>query len=385
MIRVAVTKGTLRIPPTYFAVQHALELGDRIDAAVFTMSAQIDDPSITARIRVQDAGAWLHTRWPSLEWRIRERLVPLVSGGMRRGIHSFAPDVVHQHFANWSGVARLTAGHLHVPFLLTVHGADVYVPLTTLREAPLSRKPTLAWHRRTVRAAYRDAVRILAVSEYLAGQVVAGGADASKVVVHYQGVDTELYRPEPAPGLDRPLRVVFVGALSEAKGVPDLLEASARASRSVPHELVFVGDGPLRERVRSAAAQDPRIRMTGQLDRDGVRRELAQADLFVLPTQRAGRWREAAGLVTLEAQAMAVPVVVYDSGGAGEMLADGETGILVPERDVDALADAIRLVLSLPTAERRAMGQRAREFVVAHRSLAHSADQLMAHYEELVG
>ncbi|WP_203137758.1 glycosyltransferase [Microbacterium sp. JZ31] len=378
------TKGTLSIPPTYFAVQHALQLGDRLRAEVFTMAARIDDAAIAERIRIHDAGAAIHARMPSLTWSRRERLVPLVAGRMRRDIRRFEPDVVHQHFANWSGAARLAARDRKVPLLLTLHGADVYVPLTPLSERNVFGKPTLAWHQRTVRSAYRDAARILAVSEYLAGQAVAGGADAAKVVVHYQGVDTDLYQPVEKPERERPLRVVFVGGLSRAKGIPDLLAASAAANASTPHELVVVGDGALRDQVREAAS-DPRIRMTGQIDREGVKRELAAADLFVLPTQAAGRWREAAGLVTLEAQAMGVPVVVYDSGGAGEMLRDGDTGLLVRERDVDALADAIRGILGLSSAERRAMGERARRFVVEHRSLARSAEQLLEHYQEVIG
>ena len=104
----------------------------------------------------------------------------------------------------------------------------------------------------------------------------------------------------------------------------------------------------------------------------------------MLPTQLDRGWREAAGLVLLEAQACGVPAITYASGGAPEMVLDGETGQVVPERDTAALGDALNSLLTLPSAEHRAMGVRAREWVVAERSLAASAAQLDAHYREVV-
>src|SRR5690606_10763842 len=118
-------------------------------------------------------------------------------------------------------------------------------------------------------------------------------------------------------------------------------------------------------------------------DRDGVQAVLATATVFALPTQECGGWREAAGLVTLEAQSMGVPAVVYDSGGASEMLSDGETGIVVPERNVDALTVALDDVLAMSDADRSALGQRAREWVLAHRSLRQSARELDEHYADV--
>jgi glycosyltransferase involved in cell wall biosynthesis len=105
--------------------------------------------------------------------------------------------------------------------------------------------------------------------------------------------------------------------------------------------------------------------------------------VFVLPTQQDGEWREAAGLVTLEAQACGVPVVVYASGGAPEMLDDGTTGTLVPERDTRALAGAVGEILRLDPTARRHLSQAARDFTVAHRSIASSARELSERYASL--
>ncbi|MEJ1921580.1 glycosyltransferase [Microbacterium sp. KHB019] len=380
--RIALTKGSLRIPPTYFAVQHALALADDFDFRMFTMAAEVTDADVLRGIRVEDASAGSLVPSRRLSWSRRERALPLLFGRMRRQIQQFAPEVVHQHFANWSQPAVAASRRLGVPLLLTVHGADVYVPLTPLSERNAFGKPMLRWHQRTVTRAFDASTRILAVSEYLAGMVVRAGADSARVEVHYQGVDTDLYRPAAAVRDGIP-RVVFVGALSPAKGVRDLIRASIDIVGGVPHELVLVGDGALRAEAEAAAAGHSHIDVRGPVDRAGVRDALSGASVFVLPTQRYGRWREAAGLVSLEAQASGVPAIVYDSGGAAEMLEDGSTGVVVPEGDIPALGDAIRSVLALPGADWRAMSARARDFVVEKRSLRTSAAELSAHYRDL--
>lgn len=383
MTRIALTKGSLRIPPTYFAVQHALEMEGDFDFEVFAAVAQIADPEIAAAIRINDASAGTRFDADRSTWQQRERALPLLFGRMQRKIRQWEPSVVHQHFANWSQPAVAAARRARIPLLLTVHGADVYVPLTPLADRNIFGKPMLRWHQNTVRKAFDASARILAVSEYLAGVAVSAGADARRTFVHYQGVDADLYRPT---GRSRatPPRVVFIGALSQAKGVRDLISASVSIVGGVPHELVLVGDGPLRAEADAAAAQHRHIDVWGPQDRSGVRAALAGATVFVLPTQRFGRWREAAGLVSLEAQASGVPAIVYDSGGAAEMLDEGSTGLVVREGDVPALADAIRSILELPDAEWRTMSTRARDFVVAERSLRESARQLATHYNELI-
>ncbi|WP_426183982.1 glycosyltransferase [Microbacterium sp. TWP3-1-2b2] len=382
-MRVAITKGSLKIPPTYFAVQHAMELADEFDFQFFTMAAEVTDPEIAAAIRIVDASAGTSFAAGRRSWQQRERALPLLFGRMQREIHRWEPAVVHQHFANWSQPAVAAAKRTRAPLLLTLHGADVYVPLTPLADRSLLGRPTLRWHQRTVRRAFDASARILAVSEFLAGKAVAAGADARRIAVHYQGVDTEAYRPAPdaRSGL---ARVVFVGALSDAKGVRDLLDASVAVAENTPHELTLVGDGPLRPVAEAAAAEHRHIDVRGSQDRTGVRAALSGATVFVLPTREFHGRREAAGLVSLEAQASGVPAIVYDSGGAAEMLDEGSTGLVVREGDVPALADAIRSVIRLPRTEWLAMSARAREFVVAERSLRTSARELSAHYRDLI-
>ncbi|WP_243224849.1 glycosyltransferase [Microbacterium sp. CIAB417] len=381
-MRIAITKGSLRIPPTYFAVQHAMELADQFDFEFFTMAADVTDSAVATAIRIVDGSEGTPFAAGRRPWSQRERALPLLFRRMEREIRRWDPAVVHQHFANWSQPAVAAARRSGAPLLLTLHGADVYVPLTPLSERNLLGRPTLRWHQRTVGRAFDASARILAVSEFLADRAIAAGADAGRIAVHYQGVDTEVYRPTADARAGLP-RVVFVGALSDAKGVRDLLSASVSLAARTPHELVIVGDGPLRQLAEAAATEHRHIVVRGSLDRAGVRAALSGATVFVLPTREFRGRREAAGLVSLEAQASGVPAIVYDSGGAAEMLDADSTGLVVREGDVPALTDAIRSIVELSETEWQAMSKRAREFVVAERSLHASARELAAHYRDL--
>jgi glycosyltransferase involved in cell wall biosynthesis len=375
--RVAVTTGALRVPPTYFVLQHAELLADSFEFEVFARVADIRDHSL---------GVPVHDATPvGGSFASRSHASLFFGGAQARAINQFAPALVHQHFGTWSEPAIAAARQAGAPLVTTLHGYDVFAMLAAAAEHPSWRR-RFGDHMRTrsTRAAYASSSRLLAVSRYLADRSIEGGADAGKLHVHYQGVDTDYFRPEPTPRSAEP-SIVFVGAFTELKGPRDLLRASLALAPRLPHQLVLVGDGPLKLELERAAAESPHVTFAGHLQRDEVREVMRRAHALVLPTQLSEGRREAAGLVLLEAQALGVPVVTYASGGAPEMLQDGVTGLVVEERDIAALTDAIRALLELPAAEYRRMSVDARDFVVRERSLAASARELDAHYHDLIG
>jgi glycosyltransferase involved in cell wall biosynthesis len=122
----------------------------------------------------------------------------------------------------------------------------------------------------------------------------------------------------------------------------------------------------------------------GALDRAAVRERMRAADALVLPTRTmAGGRAEAAGLVLLEAQACATPVVVNAVGGTPEMMVDGSTGFAAREGDSGSLAEALTRILAMPDGELAGMGCQARRWVVAERSLAASTRELLGIYRDL--
>lgn len=379
-MRVALTKGSLLIPPTYFAVAHARALANEFDFRFFAGAAHIADPSALSGIALTDVlaeQAPFTDRWPV---RRREQIGDLRVRALAGAIERWHPEVIHQHFAYRSSGAVRAARRTSTPLVLTVHGGDAFVPLTPAGTRSLAGRPALARMKYEITRAYDAAACLLAVSEYLAGVAVRGGADPARIRVHYQGVDTDVFTAASRERSSVP-RVLFVGRLTETKGVIDLVEASL--AMRAEHQLVFVGDGPARPRLGELAAAHPHISVLGSLTSAEVLAQLRDAHVLVLPTRVNGIAREAAGLVLLEAQACGVPVVAYDSGGTSEMLRDGETGWLAPEGDVAGLTDRIAQALVLNGAEWDAMSQRARRFVVEERSLTRSAAELSEIYREV--
>lgn len=375
-MRIAITTSVLRIPSTYFVVDHAQRLRDRHDFRVFALAARVEDPRIT--VPIQDFGL------RSLPFGQRMRLAPFSIPALGRAVRAFAPDLVHQHFATWCTPAVSTARSLHSPLITTLHGYDVMLarrPPTSLLER---------WHHVNIGQAQRHSARFLAVSEYLASVAVTAGFDANRVQVHYQGVDTDFFTPEnrdssDSDAADAPPLVLFVGSLTANKGPFDLVAASRALAATTEHRLVIVGSGPLAARLAAETAADDHIQLVGSADRAGIRQWMRRASVAVLPATEHNGQREAAGLVLLEAQACGTPVVAYASGGTPEMVAPENTGGLVPEGDVLALADGIRTLLALTAAEYASLARSSRDFVVEQRSLGASAEQLATHYGDVSG
>ncbi len=375
-MRVAVTTGLLPIPPLYVVVQHALQLADRHEFRVLARAAEVTD----AQLPIVVDTAVPRGLGP---WSVRQYLALAAGGTHARRIRATEPDLIHQHFATWMHGPASAARQLGVPLVTTLHGYDV-----AAAEAA-ERTPLARFHAGGIELAIAQSRRLLAVSRSLADRAIAAGFPADRLDVHYQGIDAEFFtpysgsQPHGSESHDEPPALLFVGALAVRKGLPDLLRASIELAATTPHRLQVIGAGPLEGELRAAAAQHPHIEVLGSLPREGVRAAMRAAHALVLPTQQDGRWREAAGLVLLEAQACGTPAIAYASGGTPEMIVDGETGVLVPERDEPALLDALRSMLALPAETHRAMRERARNWVVAERSLAASAEQLDAVYREV--
>jgi glycosyltransferase involved in cell wall biosynthesis len=173
------------------------------------------------------------------------------------------------------------------------------------------------------------------------------GAPPGTVTVLPNSIDVEAFRDRLDAGEQAHLRsrydledafvVLYVGRLSEHKGVHDLI--AAVGSLDEPAHLLVVGDGPGRDALERQARRDlpGRATFTGTLPNEALPNYYALADAFVLPT-RGDTW----GLVLNEAMACGTPVVTTTAAGAvGDLVRDGETGLVVPPGDRTALRDAL--------------------------------------------
>jgi glycosyltransferase involved in cell wall biosynthesis len=177
-------------------------------------------------------------------------------------------------------------------------------------------------------------------------------------------------RPDPA-GVPRLITVAMMRDGAKLQSYLTLARLLERC-RNESWRLSVVGDGPCRTEVAAAFAGLPAERITwqGQLERGAIQAELARNDIFLWPGIG-----EAYGLVYLEAQAAGLPVVAFDSGGVAETVRAGETALLVPEHDEEALAAALVSLLR-DHAMRDRLGAAARRFILAERTPDRAAERL---------
>ena len=171
-----------------------------------------------------------------------------------------------------------------------------------------------------------------------------------------------------------PPRLVTVAMMREGTKLNSYLILARLLSplRDRPWTLTVIGDGQRRAEVESAFAdfEPGRVAWRGKLDHDRVLDELAGHDLFIWPGVR-----EAYGLVYLEAQAIGLPIVAFDSGGVSATVRAGETALLAPEGDEAAFGANLRRLLG-DQASRATMGESARRFVLTERTPRRAANIL---------
>jgi glycosyltransferase involved in cell wall biosynthesis len=230
-----------------------------------------------------------------------------------------------------------------------------------------------------------QATLLIAVSNFIRDEMIRQGFSANKIVVHYAGVDTELFCPEP--GVERGAIVLFTGRLDEKKGCEYLIRAMAQVQSKSPEiELMVIGDGPLRPKLEQLARQELRkYRFLGFQPPDVVRHWMNRARMFGAPSIRTESGNaEGYPNAFAEAQAMKLPVVTFDSDGVREAVAHGETGFLVPERDTDALADHLHRLCADEVLCAR-MGEAARKRASARFDLRTQTQKLEQLYLRVLG
>ncbi len=190
----------------------------------------------------------------------------------------------------------------------------------------------------------KNAVRVIVPSTYLKDVTAIWGIPAEKIEVIYNAMQSE--KPgrvhESVAALSRPL-VVSVGRLVPWKGMLGTIDAVAAVSESVPSvSLAIVGDGPEHANIGTHAKKlGSRAVLTGRLSHADTLTVMESADAFVLNTSYEGLSH-----LLIEALALGVPVVTTDVGGNGELIRNGENGLLAPPGDADALVEALRRILS---------------------------------------
>ncbi|MGD9497979.1 MAG: glycosyltransferase family 4 protein [Armatimonadota bacterium] len=205
------------------------------------------------------------------------------------------------------------------------------------------------------------------------------------VIPHF--VDTELFRPLDRSGLRRELGLQgfvlgYLGRLTQEKGIEDLMAAAEMLwEQGAQISLALVGGGPLAERVRAWAREHPagRVALPGPVAHAAAPDYLNLFDALVLPSRTMPNWKEQFGRVLIEAAACEVPAVGSSSGNIPRLIEELGSGVIFPERQPQALADAVQGLIE-DRQGARALGRQARERVVQRYGLPAVAARL---YEAL--
>jgi glycosyltransferase involved in cell wall biosynthesis len=261
----------------------------------------------------------------------------LLSARVGQAIRGAAPDVVLQNGALFgAGVYPDAPYWLYVDHTRAI--AERYAPLEGVPPAiPFD----AAWRARE-RAVYRNAAGVFTMSEFVRDSLRDDyGVDPGRVAVVGAGPNVAPQGDADAAAPPRERAVLFVGRSWVAKGGPELLDAFALVRARHPDARLWVAS-----RHRPGRAP-PGVTFHGLLDHAALARLYARASVFALPTLR-----EAFGLSFLEAMSFALPCVGTRIEAIPEIVSDGETGLLVPVRDVPALARAISELLADPVRAR---------------------------------
>ena len=263
-----------------------------------------------------------------------------------RLVRQLGIEAIHAHWLLPQGlVAALVKMVTGVPFWVTAHGGDIF---------GLRGRLSLALKRLVL----ARAAGITVVSRALAVKVRELEASAPLEIIP-MGVDGEVFRPEKRdPGLRERLGIrgpflLFVGRLSEKKGVRYLLEAMPPVLEKFPEaKLVLIGRGELADSLQALARQlgiAGQVIFLGAVPNNDLPGYFASADIFIGPSVTAGGGdSEGFGLTFVEAGLSGAAVVGSKSGGITDIIDDGETGLMVREKDAADLSAALLKIVADP-------------------------------------
>jgi len=278
-------------------------------------------------------------------------------------------DHLHVHFANVPAATAEVAQKLTgISFSLTAHAKDIYLT----DDVALDRR-------------IRSAEFVLTCTDYNRRYLETISTSSTSIYRSYHGIDLTRFRPrgEHAESLiwaDPPLNILSVGRFCEKKGFPYLLDACHRLKQAqVPFHCKIVGFGPLESQIQAQIATlglDHDVTLVGKLTQDEVIEQYHQADVFVLPclvTEDGDR--DGIPNVLLEAMATGLPVVSTAISGITELVQSGKNGLLVPEKDADAIAAALTQLAHDP-ALRQDLGRVGSRTVHQNFTLEHNVGQV---------
>lgn len=273
--------------------------------------------------------------------------------GLPQTIAGLKPEIVdcQSHLFITTAQAVKAAKELGVPSVITVHGVMAVRDFATNMAQYAYLYTVGSW-------IFRKANVVRCLTESDAAEVIRYGCPPEKVRIIPNAVDTNLFKPKNKRTKNL---VTWVGRFVHEKGLQYLIEAAGLVARQHKDvEFMLIGDGPLRREIETIVKRNGlsmNITFTGNRSHRQVAKTLQETALFVLPSLKEGM-----PLILLEAMACGVPVVCSRIPGISDVVTHGHNGLLVPDRNPEALANAILTLLDDESCGRR-LGENARRLV----------------------
>jgi colanic acid/amylovoran biosynthesis glycosyltransferase len=302
--------------------------------------------------------AW-RSQSPGIKALIYQLFYFIEAGVLAQELRSRKIDHLHNHFADSScTVSMLAAALANIRFSFTLHGPYIFF------------EP----YRWRLDLKIRQALFVICISHYCRSQAMflSDPEHWNKLHIIHCGIDLNRYRPVPHPSDQK--RLLYIGRLSAAKGVPILLQAIASLTAQHPEVLLtIIGDGPDRQALETQSAQlglTHHLKFVGYQSQESVCQYLQACDIFVLPS-----FAEGLPVVLMEAMATGVPVIATAIAAISELVEDGVNGYLVPPGAVEPLAHKLDQLLSNAQL-RQSLGEAGRRKVEQAFNLHQEVDSL---------
>ncbi len=303
--------------------------------------------------------AW-DTRQPGFKGLIFQLFYFAEAGYLARELQGAKVQHLHNHIADSSCTVAMLAAELSgISFSFTIHGPYIFF------------EP----YRWTLDEKIKRALFVACISNFCRSQCMLFSSPEiwSKLHIIHCGVEPELFTAREHQGLGT--KLLYVGRLAAAKGLPILFEAIAalKSRCSEPIVLTVIGDGSDRLQLEHYVAElgiEQQIQFVGYKSQSEVRTYLQEADIFVLPS-----FAEGVPVSLMEAMASGIPVISTRIAGISELVEDGKSGYLVPPGHVEQLVHKIEMLYQQPNL-RQSFGDAGKQFVSQEFDLANEAYRL---------
>ncbi|MBD2336545.1 colanic acid biosynthesis glycosyltransferase WcaL [Calothrix sp. FACHB-156] len=298
------------------------------------------------------------------------RMVPFLQDGKY--------DIIHCQFGTLSplALAYREAGIISGKLITTFRGIDIskYVQENGVN---------------VYEQLFREGEFFLANCKFFGDRAINLGCNPDKMVVHGSGLDCTkfAFKPRYFP-VDGKVQIATTGRLVEKKGIEYAIRAVAKIAEIHPHiEYKIIGDGELKQHFEQLIAElniGHIVKLLGWKQQKEIVEILDNAHIFIAPSVTAADGNQDAPVNTLkEAMAMGLPVISTVHGGIPELVADGVSGFLVPERDADAIASKLSYLIEHPQLWVK-MGKAGRACVEEKYDMNKLNDELVAIYQQML-